>query len=278
MAARSLLAVAFAFAFALLLAAPVRAAASSSIVPTKNYIDTISGYIELSTCAEDVLSTVVRAQQSGCGDNMATTSYTCFCTDSSSYYSAMISSEVSNSCGTAGSAQASSAIAVFDGYCALGVEHGLSTTTSDTQTSSTASPAASASTAPATQTGSASTSAASASATSSAAGASSSSDSARTAAIAAGVAVPVGVIGLALVGYLFYRKRVSATRAHEQLPMASPETEKGYPPQELSPQSVQELPPHQPRQVHELDGNVRHEVAGDAGKSGAATINVGRPE
>lgn len=114
-------------ALGLLAASPARAA-SSSIVPTKNYIDTISGYIELSTCAEGVLSTVVRAQQSGCGDNQALTSYTCFCTDSSSYFRLMISTEVTNSCGSAGSEQATSAVEIFDSYCALGVEHGLSTT------------------------------------------------------------------------------------------------------------------------------------------------------
>lgn len=75
-----------ALALALGLATPLdglRAAAqsessSSSIVQTKNYIDTISGYTDLSTCAELVLSTVVRAEYSGCGDRFAITSYTCF--------------------------------------------------------------------------------------------------------------------------------------------------------------------------------------------------------
>lgn len=50
----------------------------SSIVQTKNYIDTISGYTDLSTCAELVLSTVVRGEYSGCADTYALTSYTCF--------------------------------------------------------------------------------------------------------------------------------------------------------------------------------------------------------
>lgn len=265
-------------ALGLLAASPARAA-SSSIVPTKNYIDTISGYIELSTCAEGVLSTVVRAQQSGCGDNQALTSYTCFCTDSSSYFKRMISTEVTNSCGSAGSEQASSAVEIFDGYCALGVEHGLSTTSSAQSATGTASPAAGATTAAAaaTQTGTASTlitsttsaSAGSATATSAS---SASSDNTRTTAIAAGVAVPVGVIGLALVGYLFYRKHVS-TRVQQQLPVASMPaelsvpSEKHHPPQELSPQSVQELP-YQAREFHELDGNVRHEAESDAVKRG----------
>ncbi|KAK0662019.1 hypothetical protein DIS24_g2450 [Lasiodiplodia hormozganensis] len=267
-------------ALGLLAASPARAA-SSSITPTKNYIDTISGYIELSTCAEGVLSTVVRAQQSGCGDNQALTSYTCFCTDSSSYFRRMISTEVTNSCGSAGTEQASSAVEIFDGYCALGVEHGLSTTSSAQSATGTASPAAGATTAGATQTGAASTlvtstisgSAASATAASASSSNSDSSDNTRTTAIAAGVAVPVGVIGLALVGYLFYRKHVSTRVQQQQLPVASPPaelsvpSEKHYPPQELSPQSVQELP-YQTREFHELDGNVRHEAESDPVKRG----------
>lgn len=99
---------------------------STSIVKTKNYIDTISGYKELSSCAEDVLSTVVRGEYSGCGDTYALTSYTCFCTDSSSYMSAVISRDVMLTCNSAvASAQASSAGAIFDAYCQLGVVAGL---------------------------------------------------------------------------------------------------------------------------------------------------------
>lgn len=68
---------ALALALALGLAA-AQSESSSSIVQTKNYIDTISGYKELSTCAELVLSTVVRGEYSGCADTYALTSYTCF--------------------------------------------------------------------------------------------------------------------------------------------------------------------------------------------------------
>lgn len=106
---------------------------SSSAIATKNYIDTISGYDELSTCAENVLSTIVRAQLSGCGDGGALTSYTCFCTDSSSVFSTLITWAISDSCSSPiWSAQASSAISVFDAYCALGVSAGLPTTTAGT--------------------------------------------------------------------------------------------------------------------------------------------------
>ena len=108
--------------------------ASSSktkVIQTTNYIDTIDGYSSLSSCAVDVLSTVVRGEFSGCGgwdDNL--TSYTCFCTDSYSFMSTVISTDVITSCngGSTASAQATSALAVFDEYCALGVEAGLEPT------------------------------------------------------------------------------------------------------------------------------------------------------
>lgn len=116
-----------ALANALLGGGVLAADASSSIIQTKNFIDTISGYTDLSTCAENVLSTVVRAEYSGCGDTYAVTSYTCFCTDSSSFMSSVISSDVSASCpASVAAAQASSALGVFDAYCELGVAAGLS--------------------------------------------------------------------------------------------------------------------------------------------------------
>lgn len=115
----------------LLMAAPLvaRAADTASARVTSVFIDTVSGYDELSTCAEEVLSTIVRAQYSGCGDKGAVTSYTCFCTDSSSLMSHMITSAVSQSCDSSiVSDQASSAINVFDAYCAIGVPDDLATT------------------------------------------------------------------------------------------------------------------------------------------------------
>lgn len=120
-----------------LLAAPLAVLAansgSSPVKATSNFIDTVTGYDELSTCAEAALSTIVRAQSSGCGDGGALTSYTCFCTDSSSQFSSLITSAISVSCSSQiWSAQAGSAISVFDGYCALGVPSGASTTTAGT--------------------------------------------------------------------------------------------------------------------------------------------------
>lgn len=115
----------------LLLTLPAAVIAQASVeTVTKNYIDTISGYASLSSCAEGVLSTVVRGQFSGCGDSNALTSYTCFCTDSSSYMSAVISSDVVSSCPAAvATVQASSALGVFEAYCELGVAAGLTTIT-----------------------------------------------------------------------------------------------------------------------------------------------------
>lgn len=105
------------------------AKSSSSAVPkTKNYIDTIPGYNELSTCAVSVLSTIVRDENSGCQDTYALTSYTCFCTDSSSFFSNLISRDVVAGCNSSIAAtQATSALGVFDAYCALGVAAGLVT-------------------------------------------------------------------------------------------------------------------------------------------------------
>lgn len=103
----------------------------TKVIQTTNYIDTIDGYSSLSSCAIDVLSTVVRGEFSGCGgwdDNL--TSYTCFCTDSYSFMSTVISTDIITSCngGSTASAQATSALSVFDEYCALGVEAGLEPT------------------------------------------------------------------------------------------------------------------------------------------------------
>lgn len=63
----------------------------------------------------------------GCGESWtAITSYTCFCTRSSSYMSSAISKGVlSYCCNSSASAHVSSALAVWDAYCDLGVEAGL---------------------------------------------------------------------------------------------------------------------------------------------------------
>ncbi|KAJ0106762.1 hypothetical protein J7T55_001286 [Diaporthe amygdali] len=169
----------------------------TKVIQTTNYIDTIDGYSSLSSCAIDVLSTVVRGEFSGCGgwdDNL--TSYTCFCTDSYSFMSTVISTDVLTSCAddSAASAQATSAISIFDKYCALGVEAGLEPTSESGSSNPTASPGA---------TGSSSTATGSPSSDSGA-------NSSRTTAIAVGVVVPVVVIAIAVSAWLIWRKRRAA--------------------------------------------------------------------
>lgn len=168
----------------------------------------------------------MRGMSQGCGENAdSITSYTCFCTLSSSYMSSVISKGVSSQCRNSSALQqVSSAIAVFDAYCDLGVEAGLtvaplpsefspwivfimhiyssartnpgsrpgSTTSTATPTASSAIPS---------QTGAANATVAR------------SSDNSRTTAIAAGVAVPVGTIALAVAAYFLYRSRRSKQRS-----------------------------------------------------------------
>jgi hypothetical protein len=50
---------------------------------TSLFIDRVPGYSSLGQCAQARVSAVVRAQASGCGDDMAMTSFSCFCVDSS---------------------------------------------------------------------------------------------------------------------------------------------------------------------------------------------------
>ncbi|PSR99075.1 hypothetical protein BD289DRAFT_54900 [Coniella lustricola] len=191
-----------------------------SAVPTSNYINTVPGYSDLSTCAINVLSTIVRAQSSGCGDGGALTSYTCFCTNSSSFFSYEITSAISESCASSvWSAQASSAIQVFDSYCDLGVEAGLATTTANSGQSSTASatPIATLSDSRASVTSGSSASASASqtiasaisATTSTASNAKTSNDS--TVAIAVGIVVPLCALAL-LGGFIWWRRRSIAAK------------------------------------------------------------------
>jgi hypothetical protein len=82
------------------------------------YIDRDPAYYFLPCCAQTPLSIAVRDMSQGCGDGSALTSYDCFCTTSSSYFSSLISTEVAGQCGNA--TIALEAISVFDNYCAVG--------------------------------------------------------------------------------------------------------------------------------------------------------------
>ncbi|KAF2008974.1 hypothetical protein BU24DRAFT_88996 [Aaosphaeria arxii CBS 175.79] len=73
-------------------ATPV-AAKSTSI-----FIDQIPLYSRLASCAEDRVSAIIRAQFSGCGDNMQLTSFSCFCIDSSTEFNSILSTAVEEQC------------------------------------------------------------------------------------------------------------------------------------------------------------------------------------
>jgi hypothetical protein len=84
------------------------------------YIDKVPEYGSMPCCAQIPVSIIVRDMRSGCGDNTALTSYKCFCTSSSSYFSSLISTEVLAQC-SGKSTDASQAVDVFSSYCAVGV-------------------------------------------------------------------------------------------------------------------------------------------------------------
>ena len=84
------------------------------------YINNVPGYSALPPCAEVPLSLIVRDMVDGCGDGGHITSYSCFCTASSSHYDQVISSSVASSCTADSSPAASSALNVFASYCELG--------------------------------------------------------------------------------------------------------------------------------------------------------------
>lgn len=84
------------------------------------FIDTIPEYSELPVCAVDQLRTVVKNMERGCGDGGRTTSYSCFCTDSSSHFSRVISTRVASACLPETTTAVEAAADVFSSYCALG--------------------------------------------------------------------------------------------------------------------------------------------------------------
>src|SRR3954468_8809844 len=81
------------------------------------WINQVAEYSDLNSCAEAPLSGVVRGQKSGCG---ALTSYSCFCTASSSRFEAIISTAVLSAC-PGSTEDADSATLVFSLYCQIGL-------------------------------------------------------------------------------------------------------------------------------------------------------------
>jgi hypothetical protein len=101
-------------------------------IKTSIYIDQLEAYSALPPCAENRVSAIVRAQASGCGDDQQLTSFNCFCVEQSSHISSIISTAVQDYCAakattltasaTAPLPEVTSAIAVFNSYCARSTE------------------------------------------------------------------------------------------------------------------------------------------------------------
>lgn len=83
------------------------------------FINSFPEYSALPACAEHPLSTIVRDMVNGCGDDQKTTSYSCFCTDSSSYFASVISTKVASDCLPETTTAVAEALEVFDMYCGL---------------------------------------------------------------------------------------------------------------------------------------------------------------
>lgn len=99
-----------------------------AMAATTYWLNQASGYSALPTCAEIPISAIVRGMVSGCGDNKSATSYSCFCTASSSEFQSIIATSVAEECGSSG-AQVASATSVFHEYCLMGKNAANSTTT-----------------------------------------------------------------------------------------------------------------------------------------------------
>jgi hypothetical protein len=65
---------------------------------TSIWINEIPLYTSLAPCALDRVSAIIRAQASGCNDDSAHTSFACFCIESSSAFSSIISTAVAQQC------------------------------------------------------------------------------------------------------------------------------------------------------------------------------------
>ncbi|KAF2678888.1 hypothetical protein K458DRAFT_422775 [Lentithecium fluviatile CBS 122367] len=133
----------------------------------------------------------------GCGDGSSTTSYACFCYESSAKFSSMIGKHVSTACNPDFPEQNSSAIEVFSSYCKLGevAPTGVVTSASPTPSNSTASPGSGPATNSAEPTGPTSPEPAPRE------------KKTNVAAIAAGVTVPIVVIAFGLAGFLLWRRK-----------------------------------------------------------------------
>ena len=83
------------------------------------WLNQFDSYDSLPYCAEGPISSIVRDMVSGCGDGGRTTSYSCFCTRSSSSFMQIIATAVAKECSYWGT-EVSSATSIFHEYCQLG--------------------------------------------------------------------------------------------------------------------------------------------------------------
>ncbi|KAF2443105.1 hypothetical protein P171DRAFT_487059 [Karstenula rhodostoma CBS 690.94] len=221
------------------------AASAAASGPTKIYIDSVPEYDLLQSCAEHEVSMAY-----GCGDGSQLTSYACFCYQSSAYYSRMISTRVNSACSKI-RGQDSSAVEVFSKYCqladiekvtttgeaALGIE--TSNTSQDTTDSASSEPTPSSSSTQSTSQPSPASTPARTTPTPTSTPSSQTSDPPspspekkdNTAAIAAGVTVPIVLIALGLVGFLLHHHR-----------------------RKRNPHAAGELPAHPENQATEVSG------------------------
>ena len=98
----------------------------SLVLAQQVFINQIPAYSSLDACAEPPLSSIVRDMYSGCGDGGRTTSYSCFCTESSSHMASVISTAVLAHC-PGSTTDAASATTVFHAYCQLNATQTSST-------------------------------------------------------------------------------------------------------------------------------------------------------
>lgn len=101
---------------------------NENFVATRIFINQVPEYDLMPFCAEKEVSTIVRNMANGCGDGSRTTSYACFCYESSTHFSSLIGNHVSTACDD-GSEQATQAVGVFSKYCQIGLTRGLGSAT-----------------------------------------------------------------------------------------------------------------------------------------------------
>ncbi|KAF2792552.1 hypothetical protein K505DRAFT_418372 [Melanomma pulvis-pyrius CBS 109.77] len=236
------------------------AAVATASGPTKIYINQVPEYTQLATCAEPEVSFIVRDMYFGCGDGSRTTSYACFCYQSSSRFSSMIENHVSTACPKDAS-QRTLALGVFSDYCQLGQ---IAAVPTDAPESATGLPAATPSPSLSQPASTSVSTSASASLSSgpatvfvttsptptSESGTVPSTPSKKSppaAAIAAGVSIPIVVIALSIAGLMFYRRRTQASR-----PMELSSSDRGLDTSEGYQKS--------PVVVHELKEDYRFEI------------------